>query len=575
MMMPTAGESRSPVRALRRLADALLAAARLRGSFSASKCKTEARMAAARMKLLRNRREAQVRKMRGDVAALLRDGRDDTARIRVEHVIREQNTMAANEIIELFCELIVTRLPIIAKQKECPADLKEGICSLIFAAPRCSELPELSRMRDLFEKKYGKDFVAAAVDLRPNAGVNNLLIEKLSVNKPSGQTKLKVLKDIAKEHQIDWDTTETEQDLLKPPEELIQGPSSFVEASKMPVKTTLSANFAQPYPSNYRSEYADEYDNGSAMQFKDASSAARAAAESAAQPYPSNYRSEYADEYDNGGAMQFKDAASAARAAAESAAQAASAAKAAADLVNKNTHSSDESTHSSDDDEDWKTTRNESTHSSRRQTMSNTSRSSRKENVSTFDELRPRGSTGRRFSGSNHTEDKDTDLMDLDTGRMRKRNSTGRAARKVHSEIKFDDSEAEDESDAHKRDSRAARKVHSEVKFDDSEAEDEREARKRDSRASRKVNSEVKFDKSGGWNSEAEDESDAEIQSLEWPPPRREHHQGNGHSDEKEPDDDFPEPPKANLASRVHPSMPLDFETLTARFEALRSGKLP
>lgn len=59
--------------------------------------------------------------------------------------------------------------------RECPADLKEGICSLIFAAPRCSELPELSRMRDLFEKKYGKDFVAAAVDLRPNACVNNLV----------------------------------------------------------------------------------------------------------------------------------------------------------------------------------------------------------------------------------------------------------------------------------------------------------------------------------------------------------------------------------------------------------------
>uniref|UniRef100_A0ACD5XP91 Uncharacterized protein n=1 Tax=Avena sativa TaxID=4498 RepID=A0ACD5XP91_AVESA len=541
MMMPTAGESKSPVRALKRLAGALLAAARLRGSFSASKCKTEARMAAARMKLLRNRREAQVRKMRGDIAALLRDGREDTARIRVEHVIREQNIMAANEIIELFCELIVTRLPIIAKQKECPADLKEGICSLIFAAPRCSELPELTRMRDLFEKKYGKDFVAAAVDLRPNASVNNLLIEKLSVNKPSGQTKLKILKDIAKEHQIDWDTTETEQDLLKPPEELIQGPNSFAEASKMPVKTTLSANIVQPNPSNYRSEYTDEYDNG--------------------------------------GDMQFKDAASAARAAAESAAQAASAAKAAADLVNKNTHSSDESTHSSDEDgdedEDWKTTLNVSTQSSRRQTMSNTSRSSRKENVSTFDEPRPRGSTGRRFSGSNHMEDKDTDLVDLGTGRMRKRNSTGCAARKVHSEIKFDDSEAEDESDARKRDSRASRKVHSEIKFDDSEAEDESDARKRDSRASRKVHSEIKFDKSGGWNSEAEDESDAEIQSLERPPPRKEHYRGNSHPDEKEPDDDFPEPPKANLASRVHPSMPLDFETLTARFEALRSGKLP
>jgi hypothetical protein len=30
-------------------------------------------------------------------------------------------------------------------------------------------------MRDIFEKKYGKDFVSAAVDLRPDAAVNNLV----------------------------------------------------------------------------------------------------------------------------------------------------------------------------------------------------------------------------------------------------------------------------------------------------------------------------------------------------------------------------------------------------------------
>ena len=106
--------------------------------------------------------------------------------------------MAANEIIELFCELIVARLPIIAKQKydnflsifsrqififsvikyrDCPPDLKEGISSLIFAAPRCSDIPELSRLRDVFEKKYGKDFVSAATDLRPESGVNRTVCE--------------------------------------------------------------------------------------------------------------------------------------------------------------------------------------------------------------------------------------------------------------------------------------------------------------------------------------------------------------------------------------------------------------
>ena len=59
--------------------------------------------------------------------------------------------------------------------RECPADLKEGVASLIFATPRCSEIPELSALRNVFEKKYGKDFVSAATDLRPNCGVNRLV----------------------------------------------------------------------------------------------------------------------------------------------------------------------------------------------------------------------------------------------------------------------------------------------------------------------------------------------------------------------------------------------------------------
>nr|CAB3457769.1 unnamed protein product [Digitaria exilis] len=486
-MMMTAGESKSPARALRRLAGAAVAAVLLRRSFSASKWyavslrpvpKTEARMAAARMKLLRNRREAQVRQMRRDIAALLRDKQEDTARIRVEHVIREQNFMAANEIIELFCELIVTRLPIIAKQKECPADLKEGICSLIFAAPRCSELPELGRIRDIFEKKYGKDFVSAAVDLRPDAAVNTLLIEKLSVKKPSGQTKLKVLKDIAKEHQIDWDTTESEQELLKPSEELIKGPSTFVEASNMPVKTTLTPHVVQPIPTNFSPGYSD-------------------------------------DEYDNGDTMQFRDAASAARAAAESAERAAYAAKAAADLANKNNHSLDGV-------EGFQDSSHESTHHPRkRQSMSNSSRSSRKEDTDAFEELKPHGgkaSSAGSFSGTTHREDRDNYPAELDARKTRPRNS--RATRKVHSDIKFDDSE--------------------------------------------------------GLCSESEDENDVEIQSVERPlPPRREPFSENRHPEEEEPDNDFPELPKANIHSRVHPNMPLDYETLTARFEALKSGKLP
>ncbi|THG05388.1 IST1-like protein [Camellia sinensis] len=248
-----------------------------RRGFNSSKCKTMTKMAVARIKLLRNKREAVVKQMRHDIAVLLRSGQDATARIRVEHVIREQNIMAANEFLELFCELVVSRLPIIAKQRECPLDLKEGISSLLFAAPRCSDIPELLAIRDIFEKKYGKDFVSAAVDLRPNAGVNRMLIEKLSVRTPSGQVKLKVMKEIAKEHQIEWDTTESEMELLKPPEELIEGPRTFVSASSLPVKPIPRQSTE---PNKPISRYSGNTERD-AMHFQDTASAAEAAAESA------------------------------------------------------------------------------------------------------------------------------------------------------------------------------------------------------------------------------------------------------------------------------------------------------
>ncbi|KFK30216.1 hypothetical protein AALP_AA7G232900 [Arabis alpina] len=249
-----------------------------RRGFNSSKCKTAAKMAVARIKLLRNKRQVVVKQMRRDIAVLLQSGQDATARIRVEHVIREQNIQAANEIIELFCELIVSRLTIITKQKECPVDLKEGIASLIFAAPRCSEIPELGDLRDIFVKKYGKDFVSAATDLRPTCGVNLMLVDKLSVRHPGGEFKLKFLKEIAKEFQVDWDTTETEQELLKPEVETIGGPTTFVSASSLPVNRAAH-EYIDPTQAVPRSSSSTSINT----HYHDSESAAEAAGELAKQ----------------------------------------------------------------------------------------------------------------------------------------------------------------------------------------------------------------------------------------------------------------------------------------------------
>ncbi|TVU35385.1 hypothetical protein EJB05_17272 [Eragrostis curvula] len=199
----------------------------LHKGFKADKCKTSLRMAVARIKLLRNRKEAQVRQMRREVAQLLEANQDMTARIRVEHVIREEKFMQAYDLIEVYCELIVARLSIIDSQKTCPIDLKEAIASVIFASMRCADVTELADVRKHFTSKYGKEFAAAALEVRPDSGVNRLVIEKLSAGAPDVQTKIKTLTSIAEEHNIKWEPKAFEEKLQKPNEDLLHGSATY------------------------------------------------------------------------------------------------------------------------------------------------------------------------------------------------------------------------------------------------------------------------------------------------------------------------------------------------------------
>nr|XP_043635702.1 IST1-like protein [Erigeron canadensis]XP_043635703.1 IST1-like protein [Erigeron canadensis] len=276
-----------------------------KGSFKASKCKTLLKLTIPRIKLLRNRREIHIKQMRRDIAKLLETGQEATARIRVEHIIREEKMMAAQEIIELFCELVVVRLPIIESQRECPLDLKEAISSLCFAAPRCADLPELIQVQMAFAGKYGKEFVAAATELMPECGVNRQLIEHLSVRAPAPEVKLNLLKEIAEEHELDWDPTASETELLKPHEDLLNGPTQLA-SPKLPLP---EEKFEEPVHTtsegihNEQSDSDEEYDMLDLPEVPNSLVQPTAPSESVSRPemlpFPPSALSDLNDEADN------------------------------------------------------------------------------------------------------------------------------------------------------------------------------------------------------------------------------------------------------------------------------------
>ncbi|KAK7319913.1 hypothetical protein RJT34_04641 [Clitoria ternatea] len=166
-------------------------------------CKTALMLVVSRIKLLKNKREANMKKLKSELAQLIQSSRNDTARIKVEHAINEEKTMAAYDLIEIYCQIIAARISMIESQRNCPMDLKEAISSVIFASGRCSDIPELLNVRNHIMAKYGKQFVLAAIELRPDCAVNRLA---------NGPTKIKTLTAIAQEYNVKWQPSLEEND---------------------------------------------------------------------------------------------------------------------------------------------------------------------------------------------------------------------------------------------------------------------------------------------------------------------------------------------------------------------------
>ncbi|XVE72054.1 hypothetical protein DITRI_Ditri11bG0007800 [Diplodiscus trichospermus] len=166
-------------------------------NFKTSKFKTLVKLAISRIGILKNQHQVRCSHARSDVIELLNLGHQEQALLRVDHVIEEQNMVDAFTIMESYCHLLIERVMLIQKNKECPDELGEATSGLMFASSRCGEFPELLHIRGILSSTFGKEFVARAVELRNNCSVHPKMIQKLSTRRPSLESKLKLLKEIA------------------------------------------------------------------------------------------------------------------------------------------------------------------------------------------------------------------------------------------------------------------------------------------------------------------------------------------------------------------------------------------
>jgi len=161
------------------------------------------RLAVQRLRTLQEKKEAQAKAARRDIATFLERGKVETARVKVETIINEDIHVELLELLELYCELLLARFGLLDQNtREPDPGVYEGVCSVIHAAPR-TELKELHVLRDILMHKFGREFSLAVMENRDGC-VSDRVIRKLGIATPSVELVDAYLLEIAKGYGVEW-----------------------------------------------------------------------------------------------------------------------------------------------------------------------------------------------------------------------------------------------------------------------------------------------------------------------------------------------------------------------------------
>lgn len=180
----------------------------LLGRGFASKCKSLIKLTKTRIDVVRRKRKATEKFLKKDIADLLANGLDINAHGRADGLLVELRLSSCYDFVELSCDFVLKHLSIMQKQSECPEECREAVSSLMFAAARFSDMPELRDLRQIFHERYGNSL---------ELFVNQEFVGNLASKPSTLEKKVQLMQDIAREFSIKWDAGAFEKRMSKPP----------------------------------------------------------------------------------------------------------------------------------------------------------------------------------------------------------------------------------------------------------------------------------------------------------------------------------------------------------------------
>lgn len=172
--------------------------------FNEQKLKVNLGLVVTRLKLMEKKKTDQALRARPEIAEYVRNAKTDRARVRVEHIIREDYLVEAMELVEMYADLLAGRVGLMKQSKTLDEGLQTPISTLIWATPRLQQYcQELKVVHDILGAYYGKKYLEACKTNEVNT-VCERVMQKLDVSPPKKLLVERYLIEICKSSDVEF-----------------------------------------------------------------------------------------------------------------------------------------------------------------------------------------------------------------------------------------------------------------------------------------------------------------------------------------------------------------------------------
>jgi vacuolar protein sorting-associated protein IST1 len=162
-----------------------------------------------RLKILQKKIESKNNEAKKEISTYLEKGKVTNARIKIDHIIREDYNIESLEVLIMYCETMISNLGFITQSTELDRSIAKAVKTIAFAAPRY-DIKELHEIHKELVNKYGMEINEVKNDNSENE--IHPKIYNFFKNKDISETLAnKYLTEIANIYHIDWECPPEEE----------------------------------------------------------------------------------------------------------------------------------------------------------------------------------------------------------------------------------------------------------------------------------------------------------------------------------------------------------------------------